>query len=139
MSEETVALVRTLFEAFLRRDGEVMQALVSSEVEWDATDGASLLPPEWVGVHRGAEEGGAFWRAWISSWQDMQFDYELRDAGDQVVVGLVSNQRQWGRQSGVETEFPPYAWVYTVRDGRVVKGRFYPDHESALQAHGLAE
>jgi hypothetical protein len=46
MSEKTVALVRTLLEAFLRRDGEVMQALVSSEVEWDATRGAGLLPPE---------------------------------------------------------------------------------------------
>jgi ketosteroid isomerase-like protein len=132
MSEETLALVRTLLEAFLRRDGEMMQALVSSEVEWDATDGAGLIPPEWVGVHRGAE-GEAFWGAWTSSWQKLEFDYELRDAGDEV-AGLISNQRQWGRQSGVPTEFPPYAWVYTVRDGRVVKGRFYRDHEAALKA-----
>jgi ketosteroid isomerase-like protein len=138
MSEETLAVVRTLLEAFLRRDGEVMQALVSSEVEWDATAGAGVLPPEWVGVHRGTEEGEAFWRAWSSSWKDLEFDYELRDAGDEV-AGLVRNQRQWGRQSGVETEFPPYAWVYTVRNGRVVKGRFYPDHESALKALRLSE
>jgi ketosteroid isomerase-like protein len=138
MSKETVALVRTLLEAFLRRDGELMKALVSQDVEWDATRGVSLLPPEWVGVHRGAEEGEAFWRAWSSTWRELRFDYELRDAGDEV-AGLVSNQRQWGRQSGVETEFPPYAWVYTVRDGRVVKGRFYPTHEEALQALGLTK
>jgi len=111
----------------------VMQALVSPDVEWDATAGAGLLPPEWVGVHRGMEESRAFWGAWVSTWQNLEFDYELQDAGDDV-AGLVSNQRQLGRQSGVETEFPPYAWVYTVRDGKVVKGRFYPDHESALKA-----
>ncbi len=137
MSVETVALVRTLFEAFLRRDAEVMQALVAPGVEWDATRGAGLIPPEGVGIHRGTEQGVEFWRTWLSSWQDLQFDYELRDAGD-VVAGLITNQRQWGRQSGVVTEFPSYAWVYTVRDGRVVKGTFYPDHPSALEALGLS-
>jgi ketosteroid isomerase-like protein len=98
---------------------------------------AGLLPPEWVGVRPGAEESEAFWRAWASTWRDLRFDYELRDAGGEV-AGLVSNQRQWGRQGGVETEFPPYAWIYTVRDGRVVKGCFYPTHEEALHALGLA-
>ena len=137
MSEETLAIIRTLFGAFFRRDVEVMEALMSPDVEWDATRIGMMLP-ELSGVHRGAEGTRAFWGEWLSSWRDLQFDYELRDRGDQVVA-LIRNQHQWGRQSGVETEFPPYAWLYTVRDGRVVKGCFYPDHESALAAAGLSE
>jgi ketosteroid isomerase-like protein len=138
MSEENFALVRTVLEAFMRQDAEVMNALVSPDVEWDARDGGDLIPAELAGIHRGEEEGQAFWGAWISTWKDIKFDYELRDAGDQVAA-LISNQRQWGRRSGVETEIPPYAWTYTVREGRLVGGRFFPDHESALEALGKAE
>ena len=137
MSEENVAIVRTLFGAFFRRDVEVMEALMSPEVEWDSTRMAPLLP-DLAGVHRGPEGTRSFWGGWLSSWQDLKFDYELRDAGDQVVA-LIRNQRQWGRASGIETEVPPYAWVYTLRDGRVVKGCFYPDHDAALEAVGLPE
>jgi ketosteroid isomerase-like protein len=70
--------------------------------------------------------------------KDIVFEYELRDAGEDVIA-LVRNQRQWGRHSGVETEIQPYAWTYTVRDGKVVRGCFYPDHQSALEAAGLRE
>ena len=58
---------------------------------------------------------------------------------DDQVVALIRNQRQWGRHSGIETEIQPYAFVYTLRDGKVVRVCFYPDHESALEAVGLSE
>jgi ketosteroid isomerase-like protein len=136
MSEENVAIIRTLFGAFQRRDTEVMAALMSPEVEWD-TAGLARLLPDLAGTYQGPEGTRAFWSAWLSSWQDLQFDYDLRDTGEKVVA-LIRNQRQWGRQSGIETEIPPYAWVYTLRDGRIVKGDFYADQESALEDLGLA-
>ena len=34
----------------------------------------------------------------------------MLDAGDDVVV-LIGSQRQWGRHSGIATEFPPFARV----------------------------
>ena len=136
MSEENVAIIRTLFGAFLRRDAEVMGALMSPEVEWDTRDIAPLLP-DLAGIYRGAEGTRAFWSAWLSSWRDLQFDYELRDAGDEVVA-LIQNQRQWGHESGIETQIPPYAWVYTIRDGRVVKACFHSDQQTALEAAGKA-
>ena len=132
-----MAIIRTLFGAFFRRDVEVMEALMSPVVEWDSTRMAEALP-ELAGIHRGPEGTRAFWGGWLSSWQDLRFDYELRGANEQVVA-LISNQRQWGRHSGVETEFQPYSWLYTLRDGRVVKGCWYPDHESALEAAGLSD
>ena len=48
----------------------------------------------------------------------------MLDAGDEVVA-LIDNQRQWGRHSGIETQMPPYALVFTFRDGKVVRWRSY--------------
>ena len=55
------------------------------------------------------------------------------------MVLLIRSQRQWGRHSGIATELPPYAQVFTFRTGKVVQWRCYPDHESALEAVGLSE
>ena len=44
-----------------------------------------------------------------------------------------------GAARGIETEIQPYAFLYTLRDGKVVRVCFYPDHESALEAAGLQE
>jgi ketosteroid isomerase-like protein len=55
------------------------------------------------------------------------------DAGDEVVV-LIINQRQRGRHTHIATEMPPFALVYTFCEGKVVRFRFFPDHDSALKA-----
>jgi ketosteroid isomerase-like protein len=137
MSQENVDIIQTLFEAFRRRDVKTMESLMAPEVEWDATRFAVMVP-DLVGVYRGAEGTQRFWRTWLSSWKDLVFEHEFRDVGDEVVA-LIRNQRQWGRHSGIETEVPPYAWVYTVRGGKVVRACFYPDHQSGLKAAGLSE
>jgi ketosteroid isomerase-like protein len=134
--EENVAIVRTLFGAFFRRDNEVMTALLAPDVEWDATHMGMV--PDLAGLYRGPEGTTAFWGGWLRPWRDLRFDYELR-AHDDHVAALIRNQRQWGRQSGIESELPPYAWVYEIRDGRIVRGTFYDDHGEALRAIGLGE
>ncbi len=53
------------------------------------------------------------------------------------VVALICNQRQRGRHSGIWTELPPYAQVFILRDGKLVRWRTFPDQESALKAAGL--
>jgi ketosteroid isomerase-like protein len=137
MSEENVEIVRTILEAFRRRDAQTIEALTDPEIEWDATRFAQLIP-DLTGVYHGVEGARAFWRRWLSPWKDLVFDYELRDGGD-IVVALISNQRQWGRHSDIETTVAPYAWVYTLRAGKLVRGCFYPDHASGLEAAGLSE
>jgi ketosteroid isomerase-like protein len=137
MSQENVEIIQTLFEAFQQRDVKTMESLMAPEVEWDATRFVGVIP-DLVGVYHGTEGTQRFWRTWLSSWKDLVFEHELRDAGDEVVA-LIHNQRQWGRHSGIETEVPDYAWVYTVRRGKVVRGCFYPDHRSGLEAAGLSD
>jgi ketosteroid isomerase-like protein len=92
-----------------------------------------------AGVYRGHEGVRAYWRRWLSAWKDLQFEIQgLRDAGDDVVL-LIRNQRQWGRHSGIATDFPAYGMVFTFRGGKVVRQCTYPDQESALKAAGLRE
>ena len=66
-----------------------------------------------------------------------EFDWSL---GRRVIRALlIRNQRQWGRSTGIEAEMPPYGMVFTIRGGKVVRWRIFPDHESALEAAGLSE
>ena len=78
-----------------------------------------------------------YWRRWFDAWKDLQFEVQaVLDAGEHVVV-LIRNQHQWGRHSGIRTDFPPWAMVFTMRDGKLVRWRAFPDHRSALKAAGL--
>ena len=138
MSQENVELVRALARAFQRRDHERAFDFYDPDIEWDATAGAELIP-DLAGIYRGHEGVRAYWQRWLSAWKDLQFEIQdVRDAGDEVVL-LVRNQRQWGRHSGIATEMPPYGMVFTIRGGKVVRWRGYPDQESALEAAGLAD
>ena len=56
---------------------------------------------------------------------------ELTSAGWRVIV--------LDEGSGVEVDIPPYAWVQTLRDGKIVRATFYVDKAEALKAAGLAE
>jgi ketosteroid isomerase-like protein len=138
MSQENVEIVRTLAEGFQRRQHERAFEFYDPEIEWDASNVGQLIP-DLAGVYRGHEGVRTYWRRWLSAWSDLHFDIQdVVDAGDQVVL-LVRNQRQWGRHSGIATEFPPYGMVFTIRDGKVIRWESFPDQESALEAAGLSE
>jgi hypothetical protein len=51
-------------------------------------------------------------------------------------VVLIRNQRQWGRYTGIVSELPPFALIYTFRDGKTVRCRIFPSHDKALEAVG---
>jgi ketosteroid isomerase-like protein len=134
MSQENVALVRELLEAFRRRDHERAFDFYDPAIVWEVHDDSDL-----GGVYPGHEGVRTYWRAWLSAWRDLQFEVQdLRDAGDEVVA-LIHKQRQWGRHSGIELEMPPYGIVFTIHNGKVARWRFYPAQESALEAAGLRE
>jgi ketosteroid isomerase-like protein len=62
---------------------------------------------------------------------------EVLDRGDDQVVAV---QHATGRAkaSGVQTDIR-YAVVYTLRDGKIVRGREYIDRNQALEALGLRD
>ena len=141
MSQENVELVRRLLEMFAAREHEAVFAFYDREIEWNAevSPGGLGLVDDLQGVYHGHDGVRTYWRRWLQAWKDLTFEVEdIVGAGDEVVA-LIRNQRQWGRQSGIVTEMPPYGLVFTIRDGKVVRWQSYPSHSSALAAVGLAD
>jgi ketosteroid isomerase-like protein len=81
-------------------------------------------------------------RAYVQDWIDTfdQFSIEpveLIDADGDIVVAVL---RYGGRAklSGIETDETLGA-VFTIRDGKIARGREYRTREQALEAAGLRE
>jgi len=137
MSQENVAIVAMLLEKFRAGDHDVFEHY-DPAIEWDATRGGDHVI-EISNVYRGHEGVRAYWRAWLGAWQPVEvFDHELEDAGDSVVA-LISGQRNRGRYSEIEVEVEPYALVFTLREGKVVRWAFYSDQGEALESVGLSK
>ena len=145
MSQEYVEMVRAATEAVNNPEGLALLAhgdldftFIDPDIEWDASQAGDLVP-DLADVYWGHEGVRTYWRRWLEAWRDLEFEVQdILDAGDEIVV-LICNQRQWGRYTGIATELPPYALVYTFRDAKVVRFRSFPDHESAVKAVGLVE
>ena len=90
-------------------------------------------------VYKGREEVAGFWAEWLEAWGEQRIeDPELIDARDRVVMWTTGHRIQ-GRGSGIEVSIPPYAWVMTLRDGRIVQATMYMEKDEALEAAGLSE
>jgi ketosteroid isomerase-like protein len=81
-------------------------------------------------------------RCYLEDWLDTFDDFsvvpeELLDVGDDRVIALLLNSGR-AKLSGVETQVR-YAVVYTLRGGKIVRGREYFDRAEALEAAGLQE
>jgi ketosteroid isomerase-like protein len=99
------------------------------EIDWRAIEGA----PDDVGEMHGRERVRRYFQEWVDLFDDItNVAEELVDLGDDRVLAL---QRATGRArlSGAETEMR-LAVVYTVRDGKIVRGREYMDRATALDA-----
>jgi ketosteroid isomerase-like protein len=60
---------------------------------------------------------------------------ELIDAGDEVLTWVTFRGRS--KQSGVETSFDLWH-VWTLRNGKAVRGRCFRSRETAVEAAGLS-
>jgi ketosteroid isomerase-like protein len=140
MSQENVELVRAVCEGFLagmsKFDTDGMLTRLNSEEVWDPD--IELDAPEGLpdigGVYRGVEAVRRWWREWLAAWETVQFEYELVDAGDRVVALI--DQRMRGRSTGIEIPLT-YAHVITLRDGLIVRWKFYLSQSEALKAVAL--
>jgi ketosteroid isomerase-like protein len=144
MSQENVEIVHRMIEEFIAGASEfdsegtltkmAGEELWDPEIEWDAS-GSPM--PDIGGVYRGTEEVRQFWREWLAAWETVEFEYELVDAGDQVVALI--DQRMRGRSTGIEVAFGKYAQVCTFQNGLLVHWKAYASQSKALEAAGLSE
>jgi ketosteroid isomerase-like protein len=134
MSEENVKAVRDAAAAFNRGDLDTCSEFWTDDIDYRAVEGAI--------DDRGPMHGKAAVRAYMQDWLD-NFDnfrseaVELLDAGEDTVIAVVRNSGL-AKLSGIETDLT-YAALYTIRDGKIARGREYWTRDEALEAAGLRE
>ena len=136
MSQENVEVVRRVYEAASSRDANTVYDLYAPDVELDASrlDLAGVAGVK--GISRGHDGLKKFFREWHEAWGDIDYTYdELIDAGDRVISIVTRHAR--GRASGIEVE-RPFALLWTVREGRVIRVVWFLDRDDALEAAGLS-
>jgi ketosteroid isomerase-like protein len=71
MSQESVEIVRMVFDVFARRDHEAAFDYYDAEIEWHAAR-AWAGDLDTAGVYHGHDGVRAYWRRWLSSWEDVE-------------------------------------------------------------------
>ena len=134
MSQENVAIVREVLDAWNSHDFERWLAC------WDATC-------EWVPRLRGQVEGTQtyrghdglrrYWEEDDSVWDAFLVVFgDVRAVGDQVIATGTGIAR--GKESGVEIT-TPLAMRFQVTERKIIRGESYLDLNEALEAVGLSE
>jgi ketosteroid isomerase-like protein len=134
MSEENVEIVRDATVAYNRGDLDACIEYWADDIDHRAVEGAL----DDRGPIHGKDAVRAYLQDWIDTFDDLRAEpVELIDAGEDQVVAVV---RFGGRAklSGVETDLT-FAVLYTIRDGKIARGREYWTREEALEAAGLRE
>jgi len=125
VSEGNVAVVRRFWSGPPTDLGDV----VDDDVDYRAVEGA----PDDVGVMHGRDALVRYLADWAETFANFTTSLEEVEAiGDDHVLAL-GRVAGRARASGVETELR-VAVLYTVRDGRIVRGREYLTEDEALAA-----
>ena len=126
MSQSNVELARGAFRAFEQRDIKAIEETCTPDVEFDWS--RRLLDPM---VIRGYEGVRRFFEEVDGIFDEIVFEEdEILDFGDDVLV--VSTGRFRGRSSGVDVTAHG-AILWTVRDAKLARFRFYQTKEDALE------
>ena len=132
-SSKNVEVIRRVLEATKREDWDAVAASLDPKVE---INDPTLLDAR--GEHRGRAGFLRWVTAWGDSWETWRMDeIEIVTAiDDQVLVRFRMTVQ--GKGSGVRVE-GRNAIVYKLRDGKIVRIRYYDEIDQALEAAGLRE
>src|SRR5438034_4240665 len=131
MSQENVEIVRSVYDGWAKGNFNAGSDLLAPDFEWQQH--AEAVEP---GSHHGAGVGAALRRI-FDIYENFRVEAEeYIDGGDNVVV--VGRTRATAKGSGMEPQ-QRFAFVWTLRDGRLVRLAVYADRAEALEAAGLRE
>jgi ketosteroid isomerase-like protein len=131
MSQENVAIVRRIYEAFYGGDAAGALAYFDPEVVIDVSRRLE------GGIGHGRDELNKMIGEWVGTFDEWREEIaEMRDCGTQVYVLAVQHGR--GKGSGVEVE-ERYALVYEVKGDMIARMTMYSEPAEALEAVGLSD
>ena len=127
MSEPNLDVVRRMFAAFADRDLEAMLATMEEDVEFLPVT-ANLTTG---GVPYRGHDGIARYLEDVEEvWPQLRiYPDDIRDRGDSIVV--IGRVRARGGGMIIDR---PTGWVFTMRDGRILRGHVYGTPAEALEA-----
>lgn len=131
MSQENAEILRAAIDAHNRGDIDAAFKDAAPDFEYDGTRG--------VGIDGGVfnlEEFKSLLCTFTDTWDSYAIGAEeLIDAGEAVVMAFANVLR--GRD-GIEVEARGF-WVWTFREGLIVRLCLYQERNEALEAVGLSE
>ena len=131
MSRENVEIVRSIYEAFNRRDWDAVFRDQRPDVELTTPPGPN------AGAYRGREEVQGFWEEMLTAFDAASAEpEELFESGEQVAVVVRARVRPKDSSAEVENRT---GQLWTIRDGAVVSMRMFPQPEKTLEAAGLRD
>ncbi len=131
MSQENVEIVRAAIDGYNRGDLDAALKDAAPDSEIDMSRAVGVIR----GVY-GLPQMQRILEEFRSAWESDQFGAdEFIDAGEHVVTPFTNHLR--GRD-GIEVEARG-VWVWTIRDGAIVRVCLYQEREEALKAAGLSE
>lgn len=133
MSSADVDIVRDQFEAVNERDFERAMSHYADDVVMVVPQAENVPSP---GTYEGREAVGAWFGDWFQMFdRDYRFQIdEAREVGEMIFIYATHGGR--GRASGAEVR-GENAYLYRVRDGKVVYLEFHPSRAEALAAAGV--
>jgi uncharacterized protein len=132
MSRENVEIVKAAFARSSRGDFDGLLALFHPRVEW-------VHDPLVAGAvtRRGHAEVKRYFESVPREWEELRVELErFVDYGDDVLALTRVTTR--ARRGGPEID-RPFDAIFTVRDGKIVRGRSFSTRHDALEAAGLRE
>jgi uncharacterized protein len=130
MSEQTNAdVVQRGYEAFGRGDIPAFLELLTDDVEW-IQQGPPVIP--FAGTRHGHEGVMEYFSLLGETLEFEQFEPREFVAQDDTVV-VLGFERSLGKATGRTVE-QEWAHVYTLRDGKIAKGRFFEDTAAYVAA-----
>jgi ketosteroid isomerase-like protein len=136
MSQENVDALRWLYGEWAKGNMWALRDIADPAIEWEWSEGLASLygGPR---IYRGLEEIGAATLEWLEAWDSYWMTAEdFIEAGDEIVVFMHLHARAAGTDSVTEQRA---AAVWTLRNGRAVRVRYYEENGDALEAAGLRE
>jgi len=129
MSQENVELIRDGFAAHSRGDLDAMVEIYDPDVVFE-----TLL----LGTRRGKEAIRLLYGENQTTLSGYAVEpVELIDSGDQVVA--VAQVTGVGPVSQIAMDGDRFAFLFTIKNGRVVREQAFRNREEALEAAGLSE
>jgi ketosteroid isomerase-like protein len=133
VSEDDVEIVRRVLAAWNRRDPDAARIHLAPEIEWEPASPSAVERSVYRGHDEVAHAAAALWE----TWEVFRFDEtEIRVLGDSLVwLGHVHLK---GSASQVELD-QVFGITFSLRGGKVVRGRAFPSWEGALEAAGFED